>query len=198
MSRWRLIVIAALVLGLGGALVWTQVRGGADENPPVGNNDPTSSPDPSPSTTDEPLAPPDLTGDDFTTIVADILGFLDRLSENPDPGLMDAVYHPRCPCYEERRKSLAELKKRGYHYVDPHTEVLSVEQQEGAGGQDRVVLEVIAREGATVVVDADGNVVDEFEAKPATRFTFVLVRGGPDEPWRVSTLVRQGLAEEAK
>jgi hypothetical protein len=191
MNRWRVAVVTVVVLGLGGALIWTQIRG--DDQRPATTNEPTSSPQTSPTPTEEPVVRPDLTGEDFTTIVVDILGFLDRLSEAPDPSLVDAVYAPRCPCYEERRKSLAELKKRGYRYIEPHTEVLSVERQEAVGSQDRAVLEVVAREGATVVVDTQGDVIDEFEAKPPTRFTFVLVRGGATEPWRVTALVRLGV-----
>ena len=194
MNRWRMAVIAVIVLGLGGALLWSQVLGNENGPDPVATDETSPTPEPSPETTppEEEVEAPDLVGEDYTQIVADILGFLDALSEEPDPSRLDQVYDPRCPCYEERRKSLAELRKRGYRYVDPHTEVLSVERSASAGSRDRVVLEVVAREGATIVVDSAGEVVDEFEAKPPTKFTFVLVRKGAEEPWRVSTLVRVG------
>ncbi|MGH2711487.1 MAG: hypothetical protein ACRDH9_09825 [Actinomycetota bacterium] len=194
MSRWRLIVIAALVLGLGGALIWTQVRG--DDRTPSATSDPTPSPEPSPTPTAELLAAPDLTGEDFTRIVSDITSFLDRLSENPDPDRVGDVYSPRCPCYKERRKGLAALRDNGYRYSSAHTQVLSVEQTSGVGQSNRVVLEVTAREQATMVVDGEGQVVDEIEATPPTRYTFVLVRQGPDAPWRVTTLVRVGPVDE--
>lgn len=194
MNRWRLFLVAAVVLGLGGALIWTQVKG--DDRAPVVNNDPTPSPSASPIPTLEVLAPPDLTGEDFTRIVADILSFLDRLSENPDPDRVGDVYAHRCPCYEERRKGLTELSDSGYRYVSAHTEVLSVERTSGVGATNRVVLEVIAREQATVVVDAQGEVVDELKATPSTRYTFVLVRKTPEAAWRVTTLVRIGPAKQ--
>lgn len=194
MNRWRMFLVAALVLGLGGALIWTQVRG--DDRSPPATSDPTSSPVPSPTLTAEPLVAPDLTGEDFTRIVSDITSFLDRLSENPDPDRVGDVYSPRCPCYKERRKGLAALRDNGYQYSSAHTQVLRVEQTSGVGQRNRVVLEVTAREQATVVVDSEGEVVDEIEATPPTRYTFVLVRKDPDAPWRVTTLVRVGPVEE--
>lgn len=67
-----------------------------------------------------------------------------------------------------------------------------MERQAGVGQRNRVVLDVVLREGATDVLDAEGNVVESLEADPPTRFTMTLVRESPADPWRVSTLIRHG------
>lgn len=193
MSRWRAIAGIALVVALAGVLVWTQVGGGG--NAPD-RSSPTASPTPSPtaSSTGEPwpIPSPDLTGRDFPRIVSEIVSFLDLLSANPDPSRVGEVFHPRCSCFDSRRSALAKLRARGWHYTTPRTEVLKVQQVAGLGQRNRVVLDVVLREGATDVVDAEGNVVERLEADPPTWFTMTLVRGSPAGPWRVSTLLRHG------
>ncbi len=194
MSRWRVIAGIALVVALAGVLVWTQVGGGGNS---PDRSSPTVSPTSSPtaSSTGEPVPAPDLTGQDFPRIVGEIVSFLDLLSANPDPSRVGEVFHPRCSCFESRRSALAELRERGWHYATPRTEVLEVERQTGVGQRNRVVLDVVLREGATEVVDAEGNVVESLEADPPTRFTMTLVRESPADPWRVSALIRHGPVE---
>jgi hypothetical protein len=147
------------------------------------------------STTAEPVRSPDLTGEDFPRIVGEIVSFLDLLSANPDPSRVGEVFHPRCSCFESRRGALQELRARGWHYATPRTEVLQVERVGGVGQRNRVVLDVVLREGATDVLDGEGNVVEHIEADPPTRFTMTLVRGSPWDAWRVSTLIRIGPVE---
>lgn len=193
MSSWRVIAGIVLVVALAGVLVWTQVGGGDESS---NRSSPTVSP-PSPtiSSTTQPVPSPDLTGEDFPRIVGEIVSFLDLLSANPDPTRVDEVFHPRCSCFESRRSALEELQERGWHYATPRTEVLRVEEQTGVGQRNRVVLDVVLREGATDVVDSEGNVVESVEADPPTRFTMTLVRESPADPWRVGTLIRHGPVE---
>lgn len=196
MNRWRVVLISVVVAALAGGFVWTQFLRGDDDPAPRPTEESPADPTPEASPTSQAVVGPDLTGEDFTRIVADVLSFLDRLSENPDPDRVGDVYAHRCPCYEERRKGLTELRDSGYRYVSAHTEVLSVKRTSGVGATNRVVLEVIAREEASVVVDAQGEVVDELKATPPTRYTFVLVRKTPEAAWRVTTLVRIGPAKQ--
>lgn len=115
----------------------------------------------------------------------EIQRFIDGLSVDPDPALVDVVIDPECACYQFWLDLYTELADNEWRYTgDPveTTELRVVFEQDNLVG-----LAVTQEIGASTVVDADGNVIRE---EPAlTQSSSVTLRRDEEGRWRVFDVV---------
>lgn len=192
MERARLIAGVTLVLIIAAALIFVIVRnaGEVDEPTTAGTSAPAEeeepAPEPTPEADEEPLAvpTPDTTGRDFDHIFREIVAFRDWLFANPDPELVDVIYHPECECNDEVVEALAYLQDNSLHLDDEGTDVHDVETVDEF--ESLVQLRVELERTAQVVVDSDGNVVEETDGSDPRTYVVTLVK--PGNRWYVRTI----------
>jgi hypothetical protein len=187
MNRKRLAVGIAIpvLLAIVLAVVLLQDGRPASEAAPVTTVAPSTSPPP----TTAKVQPPKATGDDWVAIMRDILSFRHQLYENPQPNLLDQIYDRRCPCYEQERKVLADLERRGWRYSDRGVTVVSTKLRgRGVGNSSVVALESIIQTAPQVLVDRNGRILQKRPASGPTKMTYELIRG-QDGRWHVSFVV---------
>jgi hypothetical protein len=187
MNRRRLAVGIAIpvLLAIVLAVVLLQDGRPASEAAPVTTVAPSTSPPP----TTAKVQPPKATGDDWVAIMRDILSFRHQLYENPQPNLLDQIYDRRCPCYEQERKALADLERRGWRHNDKGVTVLrAVLLGRGNGTPPSVALDVIERIYPQVLLDQSGAVRERKPGSAARTSTYELVQGS-DGHWRVTFII---------
>jgi hypothetical protein len=187
MNRTRLAagiaIPALLVIVL--AVYFLQGRRPAGEAAPVPTVAPTTT---APPPTTSEVEPPKATGDNWLAIMRDILTYRHHIYENPQPNLLDQIYDPRCPCYAQERKALADLATRGWRYNDKGVTVLRAKLLGRAAGDASIVaVEVVSRSFPQVLVDRNGKILERKSGSPATKTPYELVRG-KDGRWRVSLI----------
>jgi hypothetical protein len=183
MNRRRLAVGIAIPVLLAIVLAVVLLQGGrpTSEAAPVT----TVASSTSPPTTAK-VQPPKATGDDWVAIMRDILSFRHQLYENPQPNLLGQIYDHRCPCYEQERKVLADLERRGWRHNDKGVTVLRAKLLGRAAGNASIVaVEVVAQSSPEVVVDRSGKTVERKSQSSLTKTPYELVRG-TEGRWRVS------------
>lgn len=152
-------------------------------SPPVATSGPVA-----PATTANPTVPslalPNNFGDDFAAIWDEIQGFIDRMSFQPDPSLVDVIIDPDCNCYQFWVDLFTELDDNDWHYVG---EAVTSDVQVLVVTGDEVGLAVTQQVPASSVVDADGNVVREEEARVVT--SSVALRRDEEGRWRIFNVV---------
>jgi hypothetical protein len=188
MNRTRLAVGIAIpvLLAIVVAVLLLQGRDPAGEAAPAATVAPTTTSLP-PRTSQ--VAPPKATGEDWLAIMRDILSYRHSLYENPQPNLLDQIYDPRCPCYAQERKVLADLEHRGWRYNDKGVTVLKTKLRgRGVGNSSIVALESIIQTAQQILLDRNGRVLQQKAASHPTKMTYELIRG-KDERWRVSFVV---------
>jgi hypothetical protein len=184
MNRKRLAVGIAIpvLLAIVLAVVLLQDGRPASEAAPVTTVAPPTTPPP----TTAKVQPPKATGDDWVAIMRDILSFRHQLYENPQPNLLDQIYDRRCPCYEQERKVLADLERRGWRHNDKGVTVLRAKLLGRAAGNAPIVaVEVVAQSFPEIVVDRSGKIVDRKSQSSVTKTPYELLRGGEGR-WRVA------------
>jgi hypothetical protein len=181
MTRPRLTIGLAIPIALAVAIALV-LRTHQDETvPPT----PTVAASTTPPTTQPPQ------GEQWLPIMRQILDFRHSLFENPRPELLKAIYDPGCPCYAQELRQLDDLRRKGLRYNDRGTEV----QQARLIGRARdpskpvVAIEVTSRQFAQVLVDSNGNVVQQAPAMPSKRSIYELIRAS-DGRWRVYLVYR--------
>jgi hypothetical protein len=187
MNRTRLAVGIAIpvLLAIVLAVLLLQGRDPADEAAPVVTVAPTTT---LPPPTTAQIAPPKATGEDWLAIMRDILSFRHSLYENPQPNLLDQIYDPRCPCYAQERKALADLERRGWRYNDKGVIVLKTKLLGRAVGNKSIVaVEVVSQSFPQTLIDRTGKILERKPRSSVIKTPYELLRG-KDGRWRVSLI----------
>ncbi|MCZ7527915.1 MAG: hypothetical protein M5U14_16965 [Acidimicrobiia bacterium] len=123
------------------------------------------------------------TGDDHAAILASLILASRWIGENPDPSLLDEVYVPGTLPYEHKLAWQELLVERGYRWADAGYQVLSVEVLSVL--PDAASLRLVDRHESERIVDASGQLVEEWPRGTPYAWTVVLVadRGGR---WRIA------------
>lgn len=134
--------------------------------------------------TNQSLALPDNFGTDFPYVWDEIQGFIDRMSAQPDPSLVEVIIDPDCNCYQFWVELFTELDENGWYYIgDAVTSQVTVLIE----SEDEVGLAVTQQVPASSVVDGDGNVIREEEARVVT--SSVALRRDEEGRWRIFNVV---------
>lgn len=188
---WRLTVgcLVGMALLLAGVAIGTADRDGD----PAGDRGVESAP--RPASDDAPSSPPelvlergerpqvDLTGEDFDRIVRDLARLADWLARNPDPDLVDLVWHPDGPDYERFRDGHAQAQQDGLRDASRPARILSVEVVERPA-DDLVVVRVVQAGAPQYMVNDRDEVVTEVPAEGVNAFRETLRRDERGR-WRV-------------
>jgi hypothetical protein len=131
------------------------------------------------------------TQDQWLTIVRQIVDYRHSLFENPQPQSLKNIYVTNCACYKQDFQILTDLQRRGLHYDDEGTKVLSAKLVGRARDPSKPVVsvEVVSQQLSQVLVDGSGSVVDRTPASAPLRTVFQLIRGA-DHRWRVFQVFR--------
>lgn len=158
--------------------------------------DPTPEPTPTPAATDEadpfgePPPPPSLDaliGEDFEALARAHEAFRSWLYRfNPDPDELERIYHPDCPCQEAETRLLAHYRENGLRWTGGTLVIERVEVVDDQVARLVVLRVTTVRDEPSYLVDADGEVHDELEARTRTE-ELVFVRDGEDAPWVLRT-----------
>lgn len=197
-SRVSLLIVAAVLAASCTEATVTTTTGAAAQTtatssspaPPTTVAPPTSVADPVPTPsapaaeTIQSLELPDNFGSDFSHVWDEIQDFIDRMSVNPDPSLVDVIIDPECNCYQFWMDLFSELDENGWHYTgEPVTSQVTVLVE----NEEEVGLAVTQQVPASSVVDAGGNVVRDEEARVVT--SSVALRRDEEGRWRIFNVV---------
>ncbi len=171
MPRVRLLAGAALVLVLAALLIWLLVRtsGSTGDPEPAAAGEPSDRTEEVVDSTDEVeeeepelvVPTPDTSGRDFERIVHEINEFRNWLYQNPDPELLDIIYHPDCDCYEEARAVLERMARDGLRLDGPWIAIERIELVENFPAVARVEVSLTRHEVS--VVDDSGQSVETLD-----------------------------------
>lgn len=148
---------------------------------------PTTTAAPSTTTTTAPegaeLVLPDNFGDDYRYIWDEMQGFIDRMSIDPHADLTDLIIDPDCDCYQFWVDLFTELEANDWRYTgDAYPETVEF-MVVAITSEDEVVLRVVQESAADAVLDADGDIVREEEAKRTD--STVALRRSEEGRWRI-------------
>lgn len=142
----------------------------------------TTTSSPASSTTTRPIELPNVDVEDPGVALTSIVGLVDELNRNPQPGLLAGYYDPACEAYGAVFENLTRLAEENVRWEVPSpTEITSLIPVTDTGTEARIIVSYTV--AADRLVDATGTVVG---SQPAQDYELAVTLIRSDEyGWRV-------------
>ena len=185
MTRPRLLAAIAIPIALAVVLVLVIINSRIQDGSPPPTGASVAPATTAPAVKSTVPTRPATRGEDWSSIIKEIIRYRNSLYENPRPELLVNIYDKKCPCYKREYDELNQLKQRGLRYEAGAVEVVRVKFY-GRAPQDpkRVQLEVFSKTGSQSILDKSGKIVSHLPATKETRYVYQLQLGN-DNQWRV-------------
>lgn len=189
-GRLTLLAMLLLLAAIGTWVFFLRPKPGS-EGGPRANPSPTTTAPSTPTPTINPQA-----SDDLNTAFRAIYAKRTQATVEGRPEIVDEIYQQDCECYE-LRSMIEEGIRRGGHYVGYNPAILLIREltQGFARGPNLATVRVITQQDPYKVEGSNGQLITTEQGWGPQSSAWTLVRGGPQQPWKVSFLLVEGPAD---